>query len=338
MARERIRRILEAEDRFLVAAHYNPDGDALGSMAAVGFLLRAMGKDFRLYNASGAPREFDWLALPGPVHRSLDELCDFTFSRALVLDCGDKDRMGPELAQALPRETIVNIDHHLGNEGFGAVNWVDSGFAAVGEMTALMARDQGVALSGPLGEAVYLAVVSDTGYFSYGNTSPATLELAAEIVRLGLEPGAFGVKYLNQFTMNRLKLWSEVLGQAQLFCGGRIGVLRIPAELLERTGTTVSDCDGLVNWVRRVRGVDVAMILREDGPGRIKFSLRSVGMANVQELAAQFGGGGHRNASGGSIEGDMDQAQEALLRGAGGMLGLDGRCTEPFASAREAAE
>ena len=313
--RKEIARILREENDFLVASHENPDGDALGSIAAMGFLLRKMGKRFQLYNASGTPERFDWLELPGPVLTSLTEMKEFSPNRYLVLDCGALHRVGTALEEYMDPARIVNIDHHLANPMFGAVNWVDSAQAAVGEMVGALAGDLGVALHGGLGEALFLALVTDSGHFSYGSTRPETMEMAAEILRQGLNPAEFTDKLENRWPERKLRLWLAVLGKVRYHRDGAIAVLKVPGSLLEEVGADIQDCDGLINFIRRIDSVRVAVILRDSAKGKdmVKFSMRSKGVANVQEVAAFFGGGGHRNAAGGLIGGPMNRAEDALL-------------------------
>lgn len=311
--RAEVLEVLRREDDFLLAAHVNPDGDAVGSLAALGFVLKALGKRFTLYCATGAPRHYDWLTLPSPLRTELPE---DGFSWVVTLDCGDLGRVGEALEYRARRDRLVNIDHHLGNPGFGAVNWVDPTSSSTGEMIADLARDLGLPLSGPLGEAIYTAVVTDTGYFSFNGTSPRTLELAAELMRQGLSPGRVNAKIQNQWSLGRIRLWSEVLRGAALHMGGKVGSIRIPKALLDETETTAEDCDGIINFVLRVRGVRLALSVRENAPGRVKFSLRSVGDVNVQALAVRFGGGGHKNAAGGAMETDLETAEATLVAAA----------------------
>jgi len=316
--RKTINRILESKDNFLVASHYNPDGDAIGSTIALGHILKHLGKSFFLYNETGMPKHYDWLGLPGPLSTSLPEKEPDWY---IALDCGNAYRLGHEMEARIDAKRTILIDHHLGNSLFGEVRWVDPSFSSVGEMAALIAKDLGIPLSGDLGEAVYLAIVTDTGYFSYGNTTPETLLLAAEIVGLGLDQETFNARLKNHWSLNRLKLLSAVLGGARLHLEGKVGVVSIPAALLAKTGTTLEDCEGLVNYVLRVRGVKVAVSLREEGLKATKFSLRSSGEVNVQELAAKFGGGGHKNAAGGSVNVGLTGAEEIIVRAAGEFLG-----------------
>lgn len=306
----RIARILKKNDDFLVSSHVNPDGDALGSTAAMGHILAALGKRFTLYNASGLPRPFDWLPLAGPI---LAELPRPLPAWIITLDLGAPDRLGPALFAALARERTIVIDHHPDNQRFGAEHWVDPAMPSVGEMMAVLARELGLALTGPLAQAVYLGMTTDTGFFTYGNTRPATFRLAAELLEGGLELERINELIRHQFTLNRFHLWGEALTTLELIMDGAVGIMRIPASLLARTGTDSQDCDNLLSFARRVRGMRVGLSLREDEPGRIKFSLRSSGEDDVQAVAAHFGGGGHRNAAGGTIFAGIEEARARLV-------------------------
>lgn len=302
--------ILRTENDFLVTAHVNPDGDAIGSMATVGFALQRLGKRFTLYNESGMPADLDWLALPAPIRT---ELPDCPACWTIMLDCGDLHRGGEALMGWVDRSRLINIDHHLGNPDFGSVNWVDTSMSSTAEMAARIASDLGLPLEGALGEAVYLGLVTDSGNFTYDNTNARVLELAASIVRLGLKPGEFNAKLGNRQSLERIRLWSRILSRTQLLDNGKVALVTITRKDLEETGTSIQDTDGIINAVRRIKGVAVAASLREDGPELAKFSLRSTGPVNVQQVAASFGGGGHRNAAGGSIAAPMAQAERQLV-------------------------
>ncbi|NLW81047.1 MAG: bifunctional oligoribonuclease/PAP phosphatase NrnA [Desulfovibrionales bacterium] len=300
---------LRASDNFLVVSHVAPDGDALGSMLAMGELLRALDKHVRLFNESGIPQRFMWLK---PEWDILRELPADEPATIIVLDCGAPERAGARMAPWLDSKTVVNIDHHLGNPHFGTMNWVEQRTSSVGEMVGVLARELGVPLAGLLGEYIYLALISDTGDFCFNNTRPETLEMAAEILRLGLLPGPFHEQKQSTGTLNQLQMRGTVLQQARLHAQGRITLIAFTREIFEQTGTGPDDTEGLVNTVLYVRGVQVAISLREE-EDRIKFSLRSKGSVNVQAVAARFGGGGHRNAAGGHLFLDMDAAKRVIL-------------------------
>lgn len=320
---------LQQGRRFALVSHLNPDGDAIGSSAAMGFVLKALGKDFRIYNVTGLPEQFQWMELPCPVTSDLEEIQAFDPDWYVVMDCGDLNLTGPEMAAHLPPDKTMVIDHHQGDRAKGAIAWVDTTMAAAGEMVALVARELALPLTGPLGEALYLALVSDTGYFSYGNTRAVTMRIGAEILEGGLNPGDFRVKYLNQWSLGRIRLWSQVLDRASMHCGGRVAFMGITQDYLARTGTTMEETDGLVDFIRRIRGVEAAVVLKEEGPGTAKFSLRSDGDTDVQRVAASLGGGGHVNAAGGRIEAPFNQAKDILLAAIGATLFPDCPVADP---------
>ncbi|SMF19454.1 DHH family phosphoesterase [Desulfovibrio gilichinskyi] len=301
--------ILKGEDDFLIASHYHPDGDALGSTAALGFILKALGKRFRIYNQSGIPEAMQWLEFPAPMLTEVPKNFDGWF---IILDCGDAARMGETLMNAMDPEKSINIDHHMGNTDFATINWVDTNRPAVGEMITLIAHELKISLSGPLGEALYLSIATDTGFFTYGNTKPETLEIIAEILRHGLQLDQFVPKIRNQWTMKRIKLWTLALDKIQLFHNEQTAMIFVTQEMLTETDTGGPDCEGLVNFIRRIRKVRVAIVVREDSQHRFKFSLRSSGSDNVQIIASMFGGGGHKNASGGMIESSAENVRTRL--------------------------
>lgn len=301
---------IRATDDFLVVSHVSPDGDALGSMLAMSELLATLGKQVRLFNESGLPERFQWLTLRREILQTLPEKEPQTI---ITLDCGSPERTGTLIAPWLSSKTVINIDHHLGNPLFGSINWVEKHVSSTGEMVGLLAHELGVPLAGLLGEYVYLALISDTGDFCFSNTRPETLEMAAEILRLGLLPGPFHEQKQSTGTINQLQMRGAVMQQARLYSYGRISLISFTRDLFRHTSTGPEDAEGLVNTVLYLRGVRVAISVREEDNGSIKFSLRSKGNTNVQTIAAQFGGGGHRNAAGGTLHMSMDDAKQALV-------------------------
>jgi len=296
--------------RFLVASHVNPDGDAVGSMAAMGHLLTALGKEAVLYNASGLPPHFSWLALPSPIRA---ELPQDGFDWIIALDCGDERRGGEALKALMAKHPTMVVDHHVANSLWGARNWVLPGRSSTCEMVGMLADALGVELAGPLGVALYLGIVTDTGNFSFDNTSPACMEMAARIVRLGVEPGTVNELIRNQWSLTRFKLWGEALAGLALHFDGRLGVIHITAGQFARLGATGADCEGLTNFVLHLKGCQVAQLLREDQPGTLKLSLRSVSGVNIQPVAAAFGGGGHTGAAGATLKGSIEDMEPRVI-------------------------
>lgn len=307
---QRISEILKKEDDFLVVSHYNPDGDAIGSTCAMGHILTALGKKYTLYNPNGIPQRYAFVSMPAPVITQLPEqMPEWT----IVLDCGAKDRIGDELLARIDETRIIDIDHHLGNGDYGEYNWVDVRQPAVGAMMAELAQALNIPLVGGLAECIYLAVATDTGFFTYGSTTPESLELAAKMLRHGLDLPRMNQQITKQWSEERMRLWTEVMSGVELYADKTVAIGSITEEMFARTGTTSEDTENIINFIRRLKSVRVAAILRQEGPDLYKFSLRSYGSDNVQEIASRFGGGGHKNASGGTLEAPLDEAKTLLL-------------------------
>lgn len=307
-----IARILKEEDDFLVTAHENPDGDAIGSMCALCWMLTRLGKRVAAYNVSGVPQYLSWLEFPVPVETGLDAL-PFAPQRVIVLDSGSAARTGTAMEAFLTTVPSICIDHHLKTPEFADINWIDPAFSAVGEMLAVLADWLTVQLTEQVGEAVYLAMSSDTGNFSYGNTAPRTLELAAEVLRRGLDLESFTARSEANWSLDKVHLWGRLFNSMHLALDGQVAYITLPDSLFEETGTTLEDAEGIVNFLRRIHGVRVALTVRDAGDGKSKISMRTHGALNVQEVAALFGGGGHRNAAGATLDMPMDDALQAVL-------------------------
>jgi phosphoesterase RecJ-like protein len=309
---------ITAGSRFLVVSHASPDGDAIGSMAAMGHLLRSLGKEAVLYNISGMPTHLSWVHMPSQL---LTELPQGGFDWIVCLDCGDDRRGGKAMQDLMAAHPTMVIDHHIANPRWGKINWVEEHRSSTCEMVAELAGELGVALTGHLGEAVYLGIVTDTGHFSFSNTSPRSMEMAARLIALGVDQAQMNEQIENQWSLGRFRLWSEVMGALALHFDGQLGVIRITSEQLSRLGATAEDCDGLTNFVLRIKGCKAAMSLREDKAGSLKLSLRSISAVNIQPVAAAFGGGGHKCAAGANMEGSFDAVEPNIIAALGQALG-----------------
>lgn len=308
--------------RVLIVPHVNPDGDAVGSAFALAQLVAGQGGEARLFFRGGIPGYLSWLQPPAPVVASLEAPADWTPDCVWYVDCGDADRAGADLSVSeygvLPvpgwEEVLtVNTDHHISNPGFARINWVEPRRAATGELIGMLAEELGVELSGELGKALYLALVSDTGNFSYGNTSAECLGMAARIVAAGLDVASFTAVYENNWTLQRMHLWGRLMSEIVLHSGGAVAASVVPLRYLEEAGLKKEDLEGFASWLRRLAGVRVALFVREDGPGRSKVSLRSMGDVDVQEVASLFGGGGHAAAAGAELSLPAEEAAKEIL-------------------------
>lgn len=310
---ERMAKAFRDLDQVVVAAHVNPDGDAAGAVAAAGHILRSMGKEYMLYAQPGLPGYLHFFPTPGVVHTTLEHP-PFKPRCAVLLDCGEPERLGRELAERLPDLQTVNIDHHLGGDGMGNVaNWVEPEAAATAQLMAYVSLAAGLPLTGDLATAVALGIITDTGGFCHGNTSAEVLYLTAHMVEHGCNIAQLREHLENSWSRGRLTLWGKLMQRAQMERGGSICFCPVHLEDLRACGALKEDLEGFVEQLRRLRGVQVAAVLREDSPAVCKFSLRSYGSVNVRAAANRLGGGGHLNAAGGTVRADMESASAQLL-------------------------
>jgi len=303
-------------ERILITAHTHPDGDAMGSCLALAWALRAIGVNALVFNEDGVPGFLRFLPLPGPVLTSVEQLpCDPQL--IVVLDCGDRARVGEALQPLLDRIPSVNIDHHLANPNFGTeANWVVPSAAATGELVGYLIQELRVPLQGAAAQALYVALSTDTGNFSYGNTTPGALRLAADLRENGLNISDIREKLENNWSKAKLRLWGRLMSETRILEEGKLAVALVTRQLLADTGATREDTEGFVEQLRRLTGVRVALLLREDekdGEVQTKASLRSSGPDNVRDVAAQFGGGGHKNAAGATVALDAEQTLLVML-------------------------
>lgn len=305
-----IRLEVERGTRFLLTSHARPDGDAIGSELALAFALRHLGKSVRVVNHDPPPEPL--LAFPGVADIERADRVEGEFDAAFVLECGDVTR--PGLA-GLERYRLINIDHHPGNGFYGAINWFDPEFAACGEMVMDVIDALGVPLSLEIATHIYVAILTDTGSFRHSAISARTFEICRRTAEAGIDPAAIARQVYDTGTLGKIRLTGALLAGMRLEAGGRLAVLHLDEAMMQATGATYDDTDGLINLPLGARQVEaVAMFKTVDGPGEIRVSLRSKGPVDVRSVAGQFGGGGHRNAAGCTLQGvPLDEARARIV-------------------------
>ncbi|MDR3362933.1 MAG: bifunctional oligoribonuclease/PAP phosphatase NrnA [Desulfovibrio sp.] len=308
---QKIADALKRSDRVLISGHVNADGDSVASLTAGGLILRALGKQFALY-AAGIPDYLSFVSLPGAVYSSLRHI-PFIPQSALIVDCSDTGRMNAELAGRLPDLAVINVDHHIGSNGLGAANWIQPEAAATAQLMAYVALACDLPLVGELADAVAVGLVSDTGGFSHGNTDKHVFSLAACLASGGCDIPQLRENLEANWTLGQMRLWSRLMRRACLLHNGAIAFCNVHLRDFRECGTAIEHLEGFVEQLRRLRGVRIAALLREDKPGMHKYSLRSFGSTNVQAIAARLNGGGHTNAAGGTLYASPGQAKKLLL-------------------------
>ena len=310
---------IEGKGHVLLVTHVNPDGDALGSLLGMADILEGAGKKVLGYIEEPASPLYRFL--PGCAQLQTDMLRVREFIAAaredlltICLDCGDEKRLGkngPELLKARP---VAVIDHHRGNDGFGDLPWIEPQRCSTGEMIFDLVEAMQLEISPKAAECLYVAISTDTGSFMYESTSSRTFQVAGELVGRGVRPEVVASNLYDNYTLGRLRLMQEVLASLEMHEKDRIAIIRVTQNMLERTYTTMEDTEYFINFPRAVRSVRVAVFLKEAGNETVSVSLRAKGLCDLSVIAARFGGGGHRNASGFRVKGQtLEMVRDALL-------------------------
>lgn len=295
--------------RFLVASHGNPDGDALASTLALANALLEMGKEVVAYNKDGMSAELAFL--PGAT-MVVDTLAEGEeFDAGFILDSGELRRAGSHLKQYC--KTLVNIDHHPHSEQFGGIHFVDETACATGALIYRILEAAGHPVSLAVATCIYTAILTDTGSFRYSNADPEAFNIAAKLVGLGVSPWEVSANIYENRPEQQLRLLTAALDTLTLSDCGRLGALSVTERMFAETGTGPEHTDGLINYPRSIRGVEVALLFRQTTGDCFKVGFRSKGKVNVGELARQLGGGGHHNAAGATINGELAEVQETVF-------------------------
>jgi phosphoesterase RecJ-like protein len=303
--------------RFLVTTHENPDGDALGSMLAMKLALDQLGKDSSMLLVGDAPLpgEYSFMPLEGLLRRVPDDASERIL---LTLDCANESRIGPdpEVLQLSP--LVVNVDHHHDNSRFGDLNVIDATASSTGELLRDLFRDLDVELTPQIAEALYIALVTDTGRFQYTNTTPKSLRLAAELVEAGADLHRIFQGVYESVQFAKLKLLARALERAQVYEGGRLVVSYLLRDDFQEVGAAEPYSEGIIDYLRAVEGADMAVLIREpprSGGPLHRVSLRaSLDELDVSAIARKSDGGGHRQAAGFSSEASIEEITDFVRR------------------------
>src|SRR5438128_660247 len=303
-------------DRFVLTTHETPDGDALGSLLAANLALEQLGKDtvMVLHGDAPLPGEYGFMPLGDLQRRWPDDVAE----RVLVaVDCANESRIAdPEVLGRVPLS--INVDHHHDNTRFGQINLIVPDASSTGEVVRDLFRELGIQLTPDIAEALYIALVTDTGRFQYTNTTPKALRLGAELVEAGADVHRIFQGVYESVQFAKLKLLARALERAQVLEGGRVVVSYLLRTDFAEVGAAEPYSEGIIDFLRAVEGADMAVLIREppraDGPTR-RVSLRaSVDELDVSAIARKSGGGGHRQAAGFSSEASIEDITDFVRR------------------------
>ncbi len=305
-------RLVRAKSSFLITGHMRPDGDLCGTAIALRSALVGLGRKARVVLPEETPERYRHM--DGSEYLEVFDGSKLEADAVFVLDSAGLDRIGP-VADALPGNApIVSIDHHLSNDGFGDVSWVEPEYSSTGEMLYELAKEGGWPLPGVACRGLYAAIVTDTGRFSYSNTRAGALRTAAELVELGVSPVAMARLLYRSKSERELRLQERALASLKLASDGRMSTMSLYFSDFQELGAKPADAQDLAALTVSMAGVELGAFLYELKAGKVtKVSLRSTGTVDVSDLAARFGGGGHAAASGCQLDMPLDQARELLV-------------------------
>jgi phosphoesterase RecJ-like protein len=305
---DRIVSHLHSGRRFLVSSHQRPDGDAIGSAVGCALALRELGKQADVV-MDGVPPHF-LQPFPGVdqirVLTHVDEVTD----GAIIMECSSLDRTG---IRGLDRSPVLNIDHHVGNTRYGALNWVDESAAACTELLFTLVEKLGIRLTPAIATHVYLGLLTDTGSFRFSHITSRSFEIARRCVEAGANPQWIAGVHYDSSTIGRVRIFGHVLNTMRLDDTGRVALLTMTNADAAAAGASYDDTDGLINFPLGVKDIQAVAFFKEAGPDDWRVSMRSKGEVDVGAIARAHAGGGHKNAAGCSVRGRLSELQDTFL-------------------------
>lgn len=296
--REAVSFIRERDD-FLIVSHVQPDGDAISSTVAMGWMLNKLGKSYTMLNEGPVPTRLHFLWNSADIQTLTGESPPYrTYRHVICVDCADYARMGKANEWFAPDAELLNIDHHPTNNGFGQVNLLKTHAAATTEILFELLDELDLKIDQDAATAIYTGLLTDTGGFRYSNTSSLVMSMASRLLSAGVNGPELAEILLERMTMGQLHVIQRGLSRLKFSPDQQIGWLWVTSEDLEETGATNEDLEGLVNYPRNIEGVEVGILFKQNGQESVKVSLRSAGLVNVAAIAQYFGGGGHVRAAG----------------------------------------
>ncbi|MFT4175285.1 MAG: DHHA1 domain-containing protein [Luteolibacter sp.] len=310
---EQLRDVFENHRSFVLLSHVRPDGDAIGSQIALGFSLMAAGKSVRLINEDGLPESLAFMTGSEKIETPPVEPIEVEV--AIALDTATKPRLGERALHAASKAKLwLNIDHHLSNPRYGDLNFIDSTSPATGQILYKLITGLNLPIPAETRDAIYVAVSTDTGSFQYPNTTAETYELGADLIRRGLDVGKINSETYDSYPFRRVELMRALLNTLVLSNDGKVAHWEMRDQTRIDLGLQPDDSEGLIDIIRAIRGVQLAVFFEELPDGKIRVSMRSKDRRlDVCRIALEFGGGGHALAAGIRMAGPLETAKRQVL-------------------------
>ncbi len=301
--------ILESENIYIVS-HVNPDGDNLGSCLSLALALKKIKKEVFILKVDETP--LDFLFLPG-----IDMIRDYKdgedIDLLIALDSSDLGRLGKNKKLLDIANTTINIDHHISNTNFADINLVDSKASASGELIYDILRQMDIDIDKDIATCIYTAISTDTGSFKYDNTSSKTHKITAKLIEYGADIKSVNINIYQNKSLARTKLLIKALNNMNMYFDNQVAIVKVSKNMLEKTGSTMEDTEGIVEFIRDIGPVEIAILIKENKDDEVKVSMRSKRFVDVAKITEAFNGGGHKMAAGCTIKKPIDQAEKLLI-------------------------
>lgn len=305
--------LIKRKEKFLISAHVNPEGDSIGSQLAMYHMLKKLGKDCVMLDHDKVPDNLEFLPGAREITDTMPE--GFSPDASIILDCPVIERTGKVADSLSSSAVVVNIDHHMSNEYYADINWVEDSASSVGEMLFHLAEELGMEKDTDIAKAIYAAIVTDTGSFSYNNTSPATHEITGKLVASGVDTNVMHSEIFEKKDFYEVKMLGKALSTLTLESEGKLAHICLTRHMYNEEGIAKVTTDSFINFPRSVKGVEVAIFFKESTgeEENVYVSFRSSGGVDVNALASRFDGGGHKKASGCMLSCEFEEARRRVL-------------------------
>jgi bifunctional oligoribonuclease and PAP phosphatase NrnA len=306
----KIKNIIDEGERFLITTHIDPDGDAIGSCFSLYWVLDALQKNPFVYMKDEVPYMYEFL--PKPPKLSYHEPPVDSYDAIFVLDCGNFFRVGKGHEQLKALGPIINIDHHATNETFGIVNIINQNASSTAEILYKLYRSLNIPFTYNVAVNLYTAIFTDTGSFRYPNTNSEAFLICEEMTKYGVSPSYVAQMVHENHPKERFLLLGKVLSSMETYKNDTIALAVVTQEMFHKTNTSKEYTEGFVEYIKEIRGINVAILIKEITNQQYKISMRSKGNTDVAQICNHFGGGGHQNAAGCIIDGSIMQVKDRL--------------------------
>lgn len=311
---KKIAKKLKKSDNIAIFVHANPDGDAIGSIVAFSAALINMGKRVDVF-VENKPEYLAFVIEDASWIKMYNDMeLEKKYDLCVVLDCGDKERMGDAVKIFDNAKSTIEIDHHKTNDKFADLSYVDATASATGEIVFELLKVIKVKFTKQIAEALYIAIISDTGMFKHQNTTPKTFEIASKLLKYGVDTSKITHKLFNENSFERTKCLGDVLNTLDLYLNGRVGILYLTQDMMQKYALKETELDGFVEFARNIKGVEIGIFIKQKTETEYKVSLRANSDFDVSKIAEKFEGGGHRAAAGCKFDNkSIEEIKQQLL-------------------------